>query len=261
MRKADFSLILACYNEGVTFEKSVREIVSVLNNLIKWNWEIIFVEDKSTDETKKSVEKLVSEIKNSQLRASSAEVATKAEQGYVGQARAIFHTKNEGRGKSVSDGIRTAKGIICGYLDVDLEVSASYIPLFIEEIEKGYDVVVGKRFYESNFRSVARFIASRVYAFAVKLILNIPIEDTEAGYKFFKRHRILPILSSVHDKHWFWDTEICARAYWKGLKITQVPVLFVKRIDKKSTVRLIPDSWNYVIKLLKFRSQVPKNKL
>jgi len=240
MRKVDFSLILACYNEGATFEKSVREIVSVLNNLIKWNWEIMFVEDKSTDETKKSVEKLVSEIKNS---------------------RAIFHTKNEGRGKSVSDGIRTAKGIICGYLDVDLEVSASYIPLFIEEIEKGYDMVVGKRFYESNFRSVARFIASRVYAFAVKQILNIPIEDTEAGYKFFKRYRILPILSSVHDKHWFWDTEICARAYWKGLKITQVPVLFVKRIDKKSTVRLIPDSWNYVIKLLKFRSQVPKNKL
>jgi len=240
MRKVDFSLILACYNEGATFEKSVREIVSVLNNLIKWNWEIMFVEDKSTDETKKSVEEFTKEIKN---------------------AKAIFHTKNEGRGKSVSDGIKAAKGIICGYLDVDLEVSASYIPLFIEEIEKGYDMVVGKRFYESNFRSVARFIASRVYAFAVKQILNIPIEDTEAGYKFFKRYRILPILSSVHDKHWFWDTEICARAYWKGLKITQVPVLFVKRIDKKSTVRLIPDSWNYVIKLLKFRSQVPKNKL
>ena len=249
MQKVDFSLILACYNESTTFEKSVREIISVLNNL-KRNWEIIFVEDKSTDETKKSVEKLAREIENAQLR-----------QGYAGQVRAIFHTKNEGRGKSVSDGIRTAKGIICGYLDVDLEVSASYIPLFIEEIEKGYDMVVGKRFYESNFRSVARFIASRVYAFAVKQILNIPIEDTEAGYKFFKRYRILPILSSVHDKHWFWDTEICARAYWKGLKITQVPVLFVKRIDKKSTVRLIPDSWNYVIKLLKFRSQVPKNKL
>src|SRR3990167_1586553 len=202
MQKVDFYLILACYNESTTFEKSVREIISVLNNL-KRNWEIIFVEDKSTDETKKSDEKLAREIENAQLR-----------QGYAGQARAIFHTKNEGRGKSVSDGIKAAKGIICGYLDVDLEVSASYIPLFVEDIE--------------------------------------------AGYKFFKSHKILPILSKVQDKHWFWDTEICTRAYWKGLKISQVPVLFVKRKDKKSTVKLIPDSWNYLIKLLKFKSEVPK---
>src|SRR3990167_4590965 len=234
MQKVDFSLILACYNESTTFEKSVREIVSVLNNL-KRNWEIIFVEDKSTDETKKSVEEFTKEIKNS---------------------RAIFHTKNEGRGKSVSDGIRTAKGIICGYLDVDLEVSASYIPLFIEEIEKGYDMVVGKRFYESNFRSVARFIASRVYAFGVKQILNIPIEDTEAGYKFFKRYRILLILSSVHDKHWFWDTEICARAYWSGLKISEIPILFERRTDKKSTVRMIPHTINYIRNLIRLKAKL-----
>ena len=236
MQKVDFSLILACYNESTTFEKSVREIVSVLNNL-KRNWEIIFVEDKSTDETKKSVEEFTKEIKN---------------------AKAIFHTKNEGRGKSVSDGIKAAKGIICGYLDVDLEVSASYIPLFVEEIEKGSDMVIGKRFYEGNFKSMIRFMASKFYSTLVKTILNIPIEDTEAGYKFFKSHKILPILSKVQDKHWFWDTEICTRAYWKGLKISQVPVLFVKRKDKKSTVKLIPDSWNYLIKLLKFKSEVPK---
>ena len=236
MPKIDFSLILACYNEGTTFEKSIREIVSVLNNL-KRNWEIIFVEDKSTDETKKSVEEFTKEIKN---------------------AKAIFHTKNEGRGKSVSDGIKAAKGIICGYLDVDLEVSASYIPLFVEEIEKGSDMVIGKRFYEGNFKSMIRFMASKFYSTLVKTILNIPIEDTEAGYKFLKRHKILPILSKVQDKHWFWDTEICTRAYWKGLKISQVPVLFVKRKDKKSTVKLIPDSWNYLIKLLKFKSEVPK---
>src|SRR3989344_2086234 len=257
MRKPEISIILPCYNEGSTFERSVAKIISVLGK-IEQNWEIIFVEDKSTDETKKTVEKLAREIENAQLRASSAKTAVKAEQGYARQARAIFHTKNEGRGKSVSDGIKAAKGIICGYLDVDLEVSASYIPLFVEEIEKGSDMVIGKRFYEGNFKSMIRFMASKFYSTLVKTILNIPIEDTEAGYKFFKSHKILPILSKVQDKHWFWDTEICTRAYWKGLKISQVPVLFVKRKDKKSTVKLIPDSWNYLIKLLKFKSEVPK---
>src|SRR3972149_8546123 len=236
MQKVDFSLILACYNEGTTFEKSVREIVSVLNNL-KRNWEIIFVEDKSTDETKKSVEEFTKEIKN---------------------AKAIFHTKNEGRGKSVSDGIKAAKGIICGYLDVDLEVSASYIPLFVGEIEKGSDMVIGKRFYEGNFKSMIRFMASKFYSTLVKTILNIPIEDTEAGYKFFKSHKILPILSKVQDKHWFWDTEICARAFWVGLEISEIPGLFIRKHEKRSTVKLIPDTWDYLIKVLKFRSQVPK---
>lgn len=240
MAKIDLSLILPCYNEGSTFENSIAQILTVLKKLNKI-WEVIFVEDNSTDETRKKVEKLTKQIKNS---------------------RAIFHLTNQGRGKSVSDGIRAAKGDICGYLDVDLEVAPSYIPLFVKEIEENnYDMVVGKRFYEGSIKSLTRFLASKIYAQMVKFMLKIPIEDTEAGYKFFRRSKILPILSKVKSKGWFWDTEICARPYWEGLRISEVPVLFVRRHNKKSTVRLIPDSLNYLIKLLKFRSQVPKKKL
>src|SRR3989344_8512373 len=100
MSKIDLSIIVPCYNEGPTFEDSVEKIVVVLKTQKK-KWEIIFVEDNSIDDTKKTVEKLTQKYKN---------------------IRAIFHKKNEGRGKSVSDGIKTAKGNICGYLDVDLEV-------------------------------------------------------------------------------------------------------------------------------------------
>src|SRR3990167_4517917 len=101
MPKVDLSIIIPCYNEGSTFENSVKKIIGVAKTLKK-EWEIIFVEDKSVDDTKKTVEKLTKQYKNS---------------------RAIFHKKNEGRGKSVSDGIKAARGDICGYLDVDLEVS------------------------------------------------------------------------------------------------------------------------------------------
>src|SRR3989344_5232347 len=106
MTKPEISIILACYNEGPTFKKSVRKIIAVLDKL-KRPWEIIFVEDKSTDNTKATIEKLTAAIKGT---------------------KAIYHRKNQGRGKSVPDGIMTAKGFICGYLDVDLEVSESYIP-------------------------------------------------------------------------------------------------------------------------------------
>ena len=118
-------------------------------------------------------------------------------------------------------------------------------------------MVVGKRFYEGGLKSVVRFLVSKIYAQIVKLLLKVPVEDTETGYKFFNRYKILPVLSKVRDKGWFWDTEICAWTYWAGLKISQVPVLFIRRSDKKSTVRLIPDTWNYFVKIVKFRSQIP----
>lgn len=251
MTRVDLSIILACYNEGPTFEKSIKKIISVLGRIGK-KWEIIFVEDKSIDGTKKSIEKFTKETKKSSRRHFDSS------QIFGGQVKAIYHKKNYGRGKSVSDGIIKASGEICGYLDVDLEVSADYIPIFVAEVEKGYDMVVGRRFYEGGLRSLTRFIASKTYAFLVKRWLRISFEDTEVGYKFFRRSKILPVVLKTRDSGWFWDTEICARAYFVGLKISQVPVLFVKRTDKKSTVRLLPDTWQYLIKLIQIKSKLPK---
>jgi len=231
--KLYISLIIPCYNEGSTFEKSVKQIITELKKLRK-SWEIIFVDDKSTDKTRQAVEKLVKEIP---------------------QSKAIFHKKNEGRGKSVADGIKASKRTICGYLDVDLEVSEKYIPLFIKEIEKGNDLVVGKRFYEGGLKNLTRLVSSKAYSLAVKTIIKLPIDDTEAGYKFFNRKKIFPILNKVEGKHWFWDTEVCARAYWQGLKISQVPVLFKRRTDKKSTVKIIPDTIDYIKNLIRLKSK------
>src|SRR3990167_306344 len=155
-------------------KKKKRERIFLKKKKKKKKGEMIFVEDKSVDDTKKTVEKLTQKYKN---------------------IRAIFHKKNEGRGKSVSDGIKTARGDICGYLDIDLEVSERYIPLYVKEIERGFDLAVGKRFYEGgNFNSILRFLASKIYAIAVKYIVDIPVKDTEAGYKFFRRAKLLPIL-------------------------------------------------------------------
>lgn len=230
--KVGFSLILPCYNEGSTFEDSVQKIVSVLRGF-KSPWEIIFVEDKSGDDTCASVKKFSKQIKNS---------------------RAIYHLKNEGRGKSVRDGILAAKGEVCGFIDVDCEISPTYIPIFIEEVRKGADMVIATRYFESRPRAIMRVISSKGYSMAVAALLGAPFADTEAGFKFFKRNSILPVVGKTYDNGWFWDTEICMMAYFAGLKIAQVPVLFIRREDKKSTVKLIPDSIRYFRMLLKFRS-------
>lgn len=230
MKKPDYSLIIACFNEGTTFEESLNKISGQVKKM-KGVWEIIFVEDRSTDNTKAVVEKFVRENKN---------------------AKAIYHSRNLGRGKSVTDGIIASKGDICGYIDADCEISPTYIPLFVKEIENGRDMVVGKRFYEGGLKSISRVIASKVYASIIKLLLDVPIEDTEAGYKFFRKKTILPVLKKTKDKHWFWDTEICARTSKAGLAIVEVPVLFTRRSEKKSTVQLVPDSITYISSLIKF---------
>lgn len=237
MPKYELSIIIPCYNEGATFEKSVQKIVNEIKKLKK-TWEIIFVEDKSLDNTKDVVLRFTKKIKN---------------------CRAIYHYRNQGRGNSVADGLKVAKGEICGYLDVDLEVSEKYVPIFLKEVEKGNDLVTGKRFYEGGWKNLTRLLLSRVYALAVKMILNLPVDDTEAGYKFFNKKRILPILPKIKSKHWFWDTEICVRAYLSGFNISQVPVLFKRRHDKKSTVKLIPDTLDYINNLIRLKRELSSN--
>ena len=238
MAKIDVSLILACYNEGPTFRDSVNKIMAQLKRL-DCQWEVIFVEDKSIDSTKASVEKFAREIKN---------------------AKAIYHSRNMGRGKSITDGFKEARGEIYGFLDVDLEVSADYIPIFIAEIEKGADMAIGKRFYEGGLKSFSRVVASKAYSLLVGTVLGVPLEDTEAGYKFFRSTKILPILAKTKNSGWFWDTEVCARAYFANLKIIEVPVLFKRMLDKKSTVRLVPDSFNYLKQLIAFRTEILRGK-
>src|SRR3972149_7908576 len=233
MSSVELSLILPCYNEGPTFEKSVWQVVSILKK-IKRNWEIIFVEDKSTDETKKTIAKLLGQMKNS---------------------RAIFHEKNEGRGKSVVDGILASRGEICGFIDVDLEVSADYISLFIKEIENGYDMAIARRFYEISLSSIVRALFSKVYLLIVQILLGIPLRDTEAGYKFFRRLKVLQIAKRSKNRGWFWDTEICFLALKTNLRISEDPVIFIRRKDKEPNVRLIPDTIDYMRNLIRFKSQ------
>lgn len=233
MPKVDFSLILACYNEGPTFGDNVGKIIGELKKL-KIKWEVIFVEDKSTDLTLETLKKIHGKIKNSKL---------------------ILHKGNEGRGKSVRDGILAAEGEICAFIDVDCEISPTYIPIFIDEIKKGNDMAIATRFYENQPHAMSRLISSKVYSIIVSTFLKAPFADTEAGFKFFKRDKILPVCARTRDKGWFFDTEICMLAHFGGLKISQVPVLFIRREDKKSTVRLIPDSIGYFRKLLQFRSK------
>ena len=233
----DLSLIIACYNEAQILEENVKKIKKILDNT-KFNYEIIFVDDKSTDGTVELINRLLVGNKNMTL---------------------IYHKINMGRGRTVTDGIRTSKGRIVGFIDIDLDTHCRYIPSLALAIDGGADIAIAWRFYNINLSVLLRWLLSKGYNLLVRALLKVKLNDTETGCKFFNRKRILPILDEVENPRWFWDTEIIARSYYKGLKIVEIPTLFIKDPQKKSTVKILEDTFNYLKNLLRFRAKWRRN--
>jgi glycosyltransferase involved in cell wall biosynthesis len=227
------SLVLACYNEEEILRESFAEIVQSLRGLGR-PFEVIFVDDRSQDRTREIIRDLVAEHPDLDLTV-------------------ILHETNKGRGATVTDGFRAARGEIAGFLDVDLEVHSRYIPSLALAIEKGADVATVRRIYAFQARSLDRYFMSRGYSALVRRLLAVPLRDTETGYKFFRRSTVLPLLDEIEDPGWFWDTEFMVRAHRRGLRIAEIPGAYVRRDDKTSTVRGIRDSVRYFGKLLAFR--------
>lgn len=232
----DLSIIVACYNEESLLEVSVSKIMAVMD-ATRWNYEIIFVDDCSRDDTCRIIDQIIERNPDHSIKK-------------------IFHQRNTGRGKSVSDGMNAASGIYVGFLDIDLEVGAHYIPLMLIALQQGADIATAFRVYKETPGLFFRSVLSMGYHHLVRFVLDLPLQDTEAGFKFFNRSKIMPVLKETLDPGWFWDTEIMARSYHAGLKIVEIPCLFIRRNDKKSSVHVFKDSLEYLTKLVRFRRQI-----
>jgi glycosyltransferase involved in cell wall biosynthesis len=230
------SIVLACYNEAEHIEESFREIRETLVQTA-WPFEVLFVDDRSRDETREILGRILETHRHLDLKL-------------------ILHETNRGRGATVTDGFRAARGEIAGYLDVDLEVHCRYIPSLVRAIERGADIATVRRIYALQLASLDRYFLSRGYSFLVRRLLDVPIRDTETGYKFFRRETVLPVLDEIEDEGWFWDTEFVGRAAGRGLKFEEIPGAYIRREDKTSTVRGVQDSARYLRRLLRFRRRL-----
>lgn len=230
------SLVLACYNEAEHLEQSFAEIRDTLE-LARFPYEILFVDDRSRDRTREIIAAITADNPGLALRT-------------------ILHEQNRGRGRTVTDGFRAARGRVTGYIDVDLEVHCRYIPSLVRAIDAGADVATLRRIYAFQARSLDRYFMSRGYSFLVRRLLGVGIADTETGYKFFRRDALLPLLDEIKDPGWFWDTEVMVRAARRGLRMVEIPGAYIRREDKTSTVRGVRDSLRYFGQLLRFREEL-----
>ena len=238
MPNLDLSLLIPCYNEEQILRDSIREVIEILDNT-RFNYEIIFVDDCSRDDTRQIIDDIIDRYPDKNLSR-------------------IFHEKNTGRGGAVMDGIKAARGEIVGFIDIDLEVHARYIPSCVLAVKGGADIASAYRIYKVYLKSLARYLMSKSYIALVRNLLKVNLKDTETGFKFFNRQRILPIIEQIREKGWFWDTEIMVRAYLKGYRIKEIPCLFLRNLNKQSTVKCFSDSIDYFKKLLRFREILKK---
>lgn len=231
--RKDLSIIITCYNEGRLLTPGIERLTKLfaLTNL---NYEIVIVDDFSTDGSRERIE---------EFKAKDDKIF------------ALFHEQNKGRGASVTTGIKAAHGRVVGYCDLDFSTDPVYIIKLFEQIVEGADIATASRIYKLNWKSINvihRYILHKGYKALVKLIFRTPLIDTETGCKFFDKQSIMTYIDEIKDMKWFWDTEVMIRGYFHGMKICEVPTLFVRQPETGSTVRVVRDTRRYLVSLIKF---------
>jgi glycosyltransferase involved in cell wall biosynthesis len=232
----DFSIVIATYNDAPHLRRNVLRLHEYLRGT-RLNYEFVFVDDGSQDHTRHEVEQVVATLKS------------------MGVVCLVHHHEfNKGRGAAVSTGIYAARGQIVGFIDIDLEpLMDSLLPLY-QSIHSGqFDVMVGRRAIANAIAKPIRVLSSYVYRWLAHLVLRLPVADTECGLKLFNRAKVLTVLDQCQDTRWFWDTEVVHRSWTSGLKVGEHWIVFFEDRTKQSTVRLLPDTWNYIKAMIKYK--------
>ena len=235
-RLYDFSLIIACYADAPHLFARVQTLARYFAALTL-RTEFIFVEDASPLNDKAEIERCLDFLRSTTI-----------------SAKAIYHSQNQGRGRTVQDGFEASEAEIVGFIDIDLEHSYDALLTMIQKIQdRECEGIVGTRVLGAASTSVLRSVLSHGYRTLVHSVLPLPVPDTESGLKLFLRAPLLTVLPHIQDKQWFWDTEIVYRAQVMGLRIQHHEIVFRRDPSKKSTVLPFRDSIRYLRTLFRFR--------
>jgi len=228
----ELSLVIPCYNDAGYLAESTSRIIRALDEQ-GIRFEMIFVEDYSADHTRALIEELVA--------ADS-------------RCRAVYHEVNRGRGSSFRSGAMIARGQIVGFADIDLEVHERFIADMVQAVRRGADVATGWRRIKLSLRpyDLVRHAMSIGYASLYRQLLRLPTRDPETGFKFFRKAALQELLQHATASGWFFDSEVMAYSTLLGLRLEEVPCEFIRRADKRSSVRLVRSTIQQTRELVTF---------
>jgi len=188
------SIIVPVLNEEGSLDKFYNETTKSLNEYS--NWEIIFIDDGSDDESYNIMRKLADEDNRVSI---------------------IQFFKNFGKADALSEGFNQANGDIVITIDADLQDDPAEIPRLVEKIQEGWDVVSGWK--KDRKDPISKRLPSKLFNMVTRFLTGIKIHDFNCGLKAYRRKVVksIDIYGGLH-------RYIPAIAGQKGFSITEIAV-------------------------------------
>ena len=173
----DLSIIIPLYNEEDSVTPLYEAVVQSVDRM-EINYEILFVDDGSKDHTVPIASKLASQDK---------------------RLRIIKFRRNYGQTPAMAAGIDNAKGKILVTMDGDLQNDPDDIPMLVNKIDEGFDIVVGWR-HNRQDKLITRKIPSKIANWLIGKITGVPIKDNGCSLKAYRADVIkkIPLYSEMH---------------------------------------------------------------
>lgn len=234
------SVILPSYNESENLEKGILDnIDQYLIKNIK-NYEVIIVDDGSSDSSVKLIEEFI-----------------KGKQSFR-----LIKNDHGGKAIAVMTGLLNSSGEIGLFADMDQATPISEVEKLLPFFEKGFDIVIGSRKGRQGAPLIRKIMA---FGFSMirTIILGLPFEDTQCGFKAFNRRSIesiFPDLKARWHKHLqkkgaavnaAFDVETLFIAKKKGFRIKEIKVEWHHVGTER--VQAIRDSYDALMDILKIR--------
>jgi glycosyltransferase involved in cell wall biosynthesis len=200
------SVVIPLYNEADNLAQLYHGVASVLRRLNQ-SWEIILVNDGSTDRSRDKLDSLA-----------LADPAVKV----------IHLRRNFGQTAAMMAGVDHATGHVIVPMDGDLQNDPLDIPRLLEKLDEGYDVVSGWR-KDRKDNPLKRNLPSRVANRLISLISGVPLHDYGCSLKAYRKEFIKGV-KLYGEMHRF----IPIYASWFGAKIAEIPVTHHARVHGAS---------------------------
>ena len=202
----DLSIVIPLYNEEENVEPLCRQLKAALEEVGR-EYEIIIVDDGSTD--------------------GSFDVLRRLHEGDE-RLKVIRFRRNFGQTAAFAAGFERSQGEVVITMDADLQNDPADIPLLLEKIEQGYDVVSGWRLHRKD-PFVTRRLPSMIANWLISRVTGVHLHDYGCSLKAYRRE-VVKNVQLYGELHRF----IPAIANWMGVSVAEVPVRHYARRFGKS---------------------------
>ena len=230
------SIIIPCYNEKNTLIKIINKIILSLNNHNFKSYEILIVDDGSSDGTTEIIKDNYS-IKNN--------------------FKTFFHDKNLGKGAAIKTAKNNLSGNIVIIQDADLEYDPDdYKKLLKPIIDGDFKVVYGsrvlnqKRYKTSGFNSKVRIFGNHFLTIISNFLNKQNLTDAHTCYKVF--HKELFDLITLEENDFAFCPEVTSKISNLGFKIHEVPISYNGRSYKEGKKIKTTDALKALKTLIKY---------